>query len=281
LLLRIEMEPHRTGAYIVRSAYLHHIATRPLVYLDHWAMMLFASDAGLRRRLADALHGSGGALCIAPTHGGELCRVDDPRHAKDFDALLAAVWPNVFFIHVPQLLKQRDRTTPLPPGDMHGATEAFRHYRHERGYFENLWAMGRTQRPGRKTLTETFDTAAANTASKIDETRQDEVFKAKARVFELKNGRSRAWVILGELLRPTVLNDAQRFTVNDGADMQHALALVHCDYVLLDAAWTARVESGRRRLREAGVELGKVYSQRANGVERFLANLEAGAAAHP
>lgn len=275
MLLRIELDTHTTSNYVVFTSYLHHVATRPLIYLDHWAMMLFSSDAGLRVRLADAIHRSGGSLCIAPTHGGELCRVDDPRHAKDFDALLAAVWPHVFFIHVPQLLKMRDIETPLPPGDLHGAAEAFRRYRHGRGYFENLWTMGRTRRPGRQTLTEIFDKATTNTALKVDETRQDEKFKAKAKRFQPKNGRSRTWVILGELMRPTILNDAQAFTVNDGGDMQHALGLVHCDFVLLDAAWVARVESGRRRLSEAGVELGKVYSKRTNGVERFLADLEA------
>lgn len=279
MLLRIQLPTFKTGSYLVQSNYLHHQPTRPLVYFDHWAMMLFGGDSGLRRRFADSLRRTGGTLCLSTTHTGELCRVDDARHARDFDALLAEVMPRAFWIDTRRLLSERDRWTEYPPGDIHAAAEVMRSRRGDFGFYESVWTYGRRPRPGKSTLAEVFDTATLSTAQAVDLARQGEDFRRKAKTFQPKNGRAPAWVLLGELLRSTVLNDAQAFTANDSADMQHALSLLHCDYVLLDGGWTARAEGARKRLLEAGIRLGNVYSKRANGIDRFLADMETPASA--
>lgn len=275
VLLRIQLPAFKTGAYVVNPGHLHHQPVRPLVYFDHWAMILFGADAELRARFANSLRRTGGTLCLSAIHAGELCRVDDARHAKDFDALLAEIMPQAFWIDTTMMLKERDKWTEYPPGDMHAAAEMMRSRREGLGFYESVWTYGRKVRSGKDTLTDIFNRTNTNTAQAVGLARQGDEFRRKAQTFQPKNGRAPAWVVLGELLRPTVLNDAQRFTVNDSADMVHALSLLHCDYVLLDGGWTARAEGARKRLLDAGISLGRVYSKRAGGVEHFLADLEA------
>ena len=49
-----------------------------------------------------------------------------------------------------------------------------------------------------------------------------------------------------------------------------------CDYVLLDGAWTERVEKMKQRIAKAGstMPVAKCFSKRNQGVQAFLDELE-------
>jgi hypothetical protein len=79
-----------------------------------------------------------------------------------------------------------------------------------------------------------------------------------------------------ELLRPLVLAPQEPFKPNDAADLIHAVIPAgYCDFVLLDGKWADRVERVRKRVADQGLrlKLARVFSQRNDGIERFLDEL--------
>jgi hypothetical protein len=77
-------------------------------------------------------------------------------------------------------------------------------------------------------------------------------------------------------LAATLFPDLNRpITANDGIDFLHtAIPVAHCDAVLLDGATVDMVERARRKLDLADIRIAPVFSNRGDGVARFLAHLE-------
>jgi hypothetical protein len=74
-----------------------------------------------------------------------------------------------------------------------------------------------------------------------------------------------------------VLAPQEPFKPNDAADLIHAVVPAgYCDFVLLDGKWADRIERVRVRARNHGVDmkLARVLSERRNGLELFLQELE-------
>jgi hypothetical protein len=85
--------------------------------------------------------------------------------------------------------------------------------------------------------------------------------------------RAVAHELIGRVLKDTPI----KLNPNNAIDLSHAVVPVsYCNYVLLDAQWTAMVDDARRRITQAGgaIRLAKVYSKRGNGLDRFLCELE-------
>jgi len=60
-------------------------------------------------------------------------------------------------------------------------------------------------------------------------------------------------------------------------DVSHAIVAVgYCEYVLLDGHWATQVEQAQKRISDRGMSfpIAKVFSEKANGMEKFLQELE-------
>ena len=73
------------------------------------------------------------------------------------------------------------------------------------------------------------------------------------------------------------MDKGTKLTRNQAIDLIHAVVPVaYCDLVLLDKYWEAQVDRVRSRFDAAGmsIPIGRVFSGKANGIERFLCELE-------
>ncbi|SDF27014.1 hypothetical protein SAMN04515659_0552 [Dyella sp. 333MFSha] len=114
-------------------------------------------------------------------------------------------------------------------------------------------------------------------ATAFNDVRQDPEFLAKARRFDPSKGHSPMWTLLGELVRPPMLNPQEELDANDASGVQHALNALYCDYILLDRGWTSKLNQARPRLEKAGIDVARCYSPKQRDIEQFLSDL----AAHP
>ena len=83
--------------------------------------------------------------------------------------------------------------------------------------------------------------------------------------------------ILRELVRTLLIDKGTKMTKNHAIDLLHAVVpLAYCDLVLLDKHWETQVERVRSRFHNAGMSLpmGNIFSAKANGIVRFLCELE-------
>ena len=79
------------------------------------------------------------------------------------------------------------------------------------------------------------------------------------------------------MLRTLLVDKGTKMTRNQAIDLIHVVVPVaYCDFVLLDKHWETQVGRVRSRLNKAdmSVPVGKVFSGKANGVDRFLCELE-------
>lgn len=100
---------------------------------------------------------------------------------------------------------------------------------------------------------------------------------ALAENFQPRPDRPPTLTIMGELLRPYILDAKATFTPNDAADYQHAiLASAYCDFILLDGRWQHFLSVAARRIKalQLPFKTAECFSDRRDGVERFLVALE-------
>src|SRR5437870_4226454 len=69
-----------------------------MAYLAHWAVRLFSEDAGLARRLGDALRARGGTLAVSWINLGEFSKVSDTMQANQTEQFLDRLLPHLFFL---------------------------------------------------------------------------------------------------------------------------------------------------------------------------------------
>ena len=82
------------GRPIVRQSLTH-----PAVYLDTWAIRLFAEDnPALGTRFREALKRAGGTLILSDLNMSEFT-FDDPRHTQVAGRYVDTIYPNLFFSH--------------------------------------------------------------------------------------------------------------------------------------------------------------------------------------
>ena len=255
----------------------------PAVYLDHWAVRLFSSDAALGQRFLRALKGSGGALVVSHVNLAEVTGPDDPNHADEAAAFFEAVLPNIYFamFDVQKAIDQekppRDTRIRLPaPPDA-----------------ELLLTVGR-ERPGdfrpftiarlikvvaahRHQLGAEWHQSNQKLADHINRVRANPATVEQARDFSGHSSNVPTLAVMQELLRPVFLDKTLDVDRNDAGDIHHAIiSIVYCDYVLLDGKWEALHERMVRRFHELGlpIHVAKVFSKRRRGVELFLQELE-------
>jgi len=277
MLIRIPVARYTAHPYRIRATYIRHELIRPAVYLDHWALMRFSENDDLRQRFIHILRQVGGTLCLSLLNCVELCRADDPRHAEAVDRLIDDLSPQLFFINAAANLQRALLDDFQLIGDLKMAANVeLRRAAGKSGYFKTFWNLGQDVPPSDdQSLREIFDESTAGMAMSFNDIRQSMDFVANVRKANPAAGHSAGWVFVSELVRQPFLNPQEGVNAGDVSDINHALNALHCDYVLLDAGWTSKLNQARPRLDAAGVKVAACYSGKARGLERFLVDLAA------
>lgn len=256
----------------------------PTVYLDHWAVRLFSDDLHLQDRFVSVLMSKGGTLLLSNFSFVEFAAASDPQHCYDTETFIERLLPNIYLTDfaldkvlekekgernnakrfwpsadLPQLKLFIERTQPGSSGlTMRG--------------FISLAYANRTQ------LSQSTEELIHVVRDGLNSARSDTSYVAKARKVRPSDERSRTFIILSELLRGFNLDPKATISRNDVIDLFHAaMPLNCCDYILLDGPWAERVAKMKHRISKTSMKMpvAKCFSQRDNGVEAFLADLEA------
>lgn len=256
----------------------------PTVYLDHWAVRLFSDNLHLQDRFVNALMSKGGTLLLSNLSFVEFAAASDPQHCYDAETFIERLLPNIYLTDfaldkvlekengesnnakrfwpsadLPQLKLLVERTQP----DSVGLTM--------RGFI-SLAHITRTQ------LNQSIKELIHMVGKGLNSARSDVSYIDKARKFLPSDQHPRTLLILGELLRGFNLDPKAPISRNDVIDLLHAaMPLNCCDYILLDGPWAERVAKMKLRISKTSMKMpaAKCFSQRDNGVEAFLVDLEA------
>jgi hypothetical protein len=251
---------------------------RPMVYLDHWAVLTLSKDPALSRRFAEALATRAGTLALSWVNVAEFAKVgtDEARQAEQFVELNL---PRLFFLEVnPFVVLQRERWPGRPYADfgLLGTVaglvpEGARPFT-VRGLFTVMSGRGlETMDRWNRIFVERMGALRA-------ETERDEDFALRVRQALTQRGAgSETFVVMRELIASVMRDTKTPITANDAQDFFHAMVpVLVCDWVLLDGAWENRVRQTQARWEKANVriQIANVASKRRGGLETFLGELE-------
>lgn len=255
----------------------------PAVYLDHWAVRRLSSDRGLGTRFLSALKASGGSLVISHVNLAEITGPDDPRHAHEIAHFLEAVLPNIYFAMfdiqkaIDQEKSPRDISVRLPAvPDIDLLLEVARQRPDDFQPF-TIEGVIKVIAAHRNQLSATWHQSNQELADHINNVRSNTETVKQAKNFKSHPGHVPTIAVIQELLRPIFLDKTLNIDRHDAGDIHHAItSITYCDYVLLDGKWEELHYRMARRFAELGLQIrvAKVFSERRQGIELFLKELE-------
>lgn len=256
----------------------------PTVYLDHWAVRMFADNLELQNWFVTTLLSKGGTILLSHISLAEFAKASDPRHCRDAEAFFERLLPNIYltdFAFDKVLVQENGESNnskrfwpsaDLPQLKLFGERANGSELGFTMAGFIEMAHINRSEING------LMDDLAQLITNQLLQARNDPAFVEKARNILPSDERPRTLVILGELLRGFHLDPIAPISKNDAIDLLHAAMSVNCcDYVLLDGAWAQRVEQMRQRIDKTSMQMpiAKCFSKRNNGIAAFLADLEA------
>lgn len=267
--------------------YVEEWCVSPTVYLDHWAWVKISRSETLATRFSSALKARGGTLAFSWLNLVEFSKVTDELQTREADILLDTISPYAFVLN-PNFFNVMNAEDKLLAGEEPTAPHAdlvtLRLFvnlsdQHSlkpfppQNLFRHVPATG---------MANAFDSFADLVIEKVTAFRQehdgDKSFRK--RVKQLPTGKyiqRGTRCIASELIGNLLVDKGSRFDRSDAVDLCHAIVPVaYCDYVLLDARWTAMVERAQGRIRDGGLvfQTAKAITEKDNGLERFLQELE-------
>lgn len=261
-------------------------AISPTVYLDHWALRKFSESQSLATRFTVALKSRKGTLALSWLNLVEFIKVTEEEQARKAESFFEANLPHVFFLDVEPfavIRREDDLLAGGPPTAPHadvGLLGAFSHLKPTSPNpftAQDLFRVVQTNQ-----LIPRFDRLADTIVGRIEVLR-DELDTNPVFRFAVKRLPSGPQIqrgtrfILRELIRTFLVDKGIRITRNHAIDLMHAVVPVaYCDLVLLDKHWETQLDRVRSRFNEAGmsVPMGKVFSDKATRVDRFLYQME-------
>lgn len=252
----------------------------PTAYLDTYAIREISESTEITTRFAEAIKRTNGTWLLAPLSMGEFALFADPRHCALAETLLAQVVPHIYLFESKPLSEEGDvglgqRSLPRPATkNLDWFSRRFCQAGSLQDVFQGMFQLVHDRR---EEMVESLDGAALPIKATFERCRQFESYRANAKAARPGDGRSRQFVIAGELSRDFVLDLNATITRNDALDFMHAVdAVDYCDLVLLDKAWERRVNGLRKRIAEAGVDMpiARCFSKSNNGIEAFLDVIE-------
>jgi hypothetical protein len=258
----------------------------PTVYLDHWALRRFSENPALATRLTAALKSRNGTLALSWLNLAEFTRVKVEKQALHAENLFEANLPRVFLLEVEPFAVIRREDELLAGGPLvppHADVEFLDAFTHLKPTSLNLFTARDLFRVVQSSgLAERFDHLADTVVGRVEALRDelDTNPEFQSAVRRLPSGpqiQRGTRFILRELVRTLLVDKGTKLTRNQAIDLIHAVVPVaYCDLVLLDKHWETQVDRVRSRFDAAGmaIPIGRVFSGKANGIERFLCELE-------
>jgi hypothetical protein len=261
-------------------------AVSPTVYLDHWALRKFSENQTLADRLTEALTSRNGTLALSWLNLAEFTKVTTEEQARKAESLIEANLPRVFFLEVEPfvVISREDELLagglPNPPHSALILLQSFIQLKPPslnpftaRDLFK---AMQGSRLAGR--LDSLADTVVGRVEALRDALDTGPAFQSAIRRLpsgpQIQRGTR---FLLRELVRALLVDKRIQITRNQAIDLLHTVVPVaYCDLVLLDKHWETQVDRVRSRLNAAdiSVPIASVFSGKANGVDRFLCELE-------
>ena len=269
---------------------IEQVRRRPRVYLDHWALREFSMKPDLGARLKSALEKHQGTLVLSLLSWTEFTGITDIGQASAAERFVEGILPRLFFIRFEpwEVLKREEafdagRTNQAPEGD----EQVLETVAHLPGAGVSGWTIKgiftepSTRRDQLILTIENFKQAGVEGIRRLRErldTEKDVQQAKRRRLKGLIGVRSATRPLLWELITELEANRAAEPTGNDMIDLCHAVVpSAYCDFVLLDRRWHLAVDRARERMLKEGIEahVARVFSKPHNGIEEFLAALEA------
>jgi hypothetical protein len=272
------------GRRLVQQRLIH-----PAVYLDTWAVRLFAEgDPPVRDRFRAALLRAGGTLVLSDLNLGDFCAFDDARHAYAAGRFVDSLAPNLFFAtfsafpvidrEIAIMVRQTDQS---PAGDVDMlrlyAEAAERTGRPSvQGWFIEVHQRRARLKPRLASMAQAFLNGLQALQQRFD---TEPGFRKSARRDVETSRRPRSTQALLRAIIFRLQGDRKlKVTVNDAVDVMHCVVpAAYCDFVLVDHPWCVRLTEAREWLDDAGIAspVARPFSQHDDGVSRFLESLEA------
>jgi len=262
----------------------------PSVYLDHWALRRFSTNAAEGTRFTEALKRKAGTLVLSWANMAEFLAMDaNTTAAADAERFIDANWPRLYFIRSEPFevarredMRARGELNETPEGDDQLAsisglntTRGGLHLPSVSGLLTTVMSAKDQLEAGAKSLKVSVRDAAM---LRFEKAKADPAEQAKIDKAPTAPGRARATLSAAELLlRGIFCKGSRAMEENDTFDLLHAaVPLAYCDYVLLDGKWRDLADTAIREMRVAGVTaaLAAVYSGKKGQVEQFLAAQE-------
>lgn len=260
-------------------------ATPPIIYLDHWALRKLSEDDKLGARFVRGLGLRNGTLALSWLNLVEFGKVKSAEQARKAECFLDSNLPRVFFIEVEPftvISKENGLFTAgpgaPPPADLE-FLKVFAQLKPSSPI--SLTAQGLFAIMQNPRVAQGFEGLANTVVSRISSLRDEhgtnpDFRSAVARLPRLQKVQKATRFLVPELVRTLLIDRGTKITRNHAIDLMHAVVpLAYCDLVLLDKHWETQVERVRSRLNKAGVcaPIAKVFSGKANGIDRFLCEL--------
>jgi hypothetical protein len=260
----------------------------PAVYLDTWALRLFAEDdPQLGARFRDALRRARGTLVLSSLSLAEFT-FDVGAHAWAVGAFIDTLYPHLFFSHFdPFLVLQAEvrvmvgQTRESPAGDR-GMLEQFADDAVKRGrpsvrhWFESVHVFRADMRRQLDAMASEF--IKGFESLRADFARDPQFAKNALRNIRTSTRPRATQALLRALMYRLRTDPAFTLETNDALDIAHTLvAAAYCDFVLVDRGWHVRLKDAHAFLRRCGIttRVAQFYTRPNEGVLRFLEKLEA------
>ncbi|OYY94000.1 MAG: hypothetical protein B7Y41_08670 [Hydrogenophilales bacterium 28-61-23] len=270
------IQPNGEAGVSIRQTF-----SNPLVYLDHWAVRLFSNDEALADRFIAALHAAQGTWLFSHMNLSEFTAMRDIPTARSVETLLQRAFPYFYVLDTVSdtpYFREDQAGRPGPPEapDTHWMLRDLCDRAVISGGTFNAHRFISDAIDHADELMPIFEQMKRDIANHITAIRQA-VFANQDRRTLVPDRYMRLIDIFKEELLVEPAGQAnQRFRDNDAVDFVHALpACQLCDMVLLDTAWCHKVALATLRIREAGIECKIAACYSSNGVDDFLAALEA------
>jgi hypothetical protein len=259
----------------------------PTVYLDHWALRQFSENQKLADRLTEGLNRRNGTLALSWLNVGEFTKMTMKEQARRAENLIESNLPRVFFLEVEPfavIRREDDMLTGSSPTAPHADLEFLRVFSQLKPTSLELFTAQNLFRVVQDSgLDKRFDHLADTVVGRVEALRNEmdtnphfrAIINRSASGPQIQRGTR---FILREMVRTMLFDKGTKMTRNQAIDLLHTVVPVaYCDLVLLDKHWETQVDRVRSRFNAAGmfVPMGSVFSGKAKGVDRFLAELEA------
>lgn len=275
----MSIEPNDAGGLRVRQTLEH-----PRVYLDHWAVRLFADDEAVGNRFISALHAARGTWVFSAANLMEFTAMRDVPTARKVETLIARAFPHFYVIDTvdeTDYFRERQVGEARPPDapDRHWMLVDLGERAMITGGRFNSHRFISDSIAHADILLPMFAQMKRDIAAAVTAIRNRVLANQDRAKFVPRPGMRLREIFRDELLLEPDAPEGQRFQENDATDLVHAVpACLLCDMVLLDSSWCHKVAVATKRIRRAGIKgnLARCFSRRT--VAEFLGELEVASA---